>query len=626
MPTLDTEASAPFTTEQKPDCPVFALSTPTPTPTPTPTQNQTQTLRPLRPYQTQAIKELDARFASGSAGELLVLPTGMGKTLVAAEWTKPKFHREDTILFLCNRNKLISQMREELEQHGLFPLVERAEERALGQFKTLAIMPDGTMKKRTVVIASVQTLHTERLQQWPRDSFNWIISDEAHGAAGEQWKQITRHFHCAQHLGLSATPERSDGKSLDDLFKFPYVKPITLREGVEKGFLSPFIIDQVELDIDLRKVGIVGKDFDQRELDKLIWQNTNTIAEEIYLHGHKKLKDGSLKFRPTIVFTPHVNSADAVAAALRDKGIKAACISYRSPDPDILYRQFKSGELECLVNVAILQEGFNAPWVEMVALACPGLSIGPVTQKVGRGTRLSPQTGKSDCKILEFRGTSNSSKDLVGALDIILGDTALPHNTGEDAKTPKAKLKAQKEMAQKMKDRAQQLLDSGEAYDPLQAVDLARELLEEENKAERERKLEAGRAKYAQKSNHRAKLKRVNPFGQISPNAQVGSLSVPVVPRGGRAVDRSHPNSARPEQLRALQELSGGQLGHASHGITAAQAGHQIALLETRHRLGLSSPAQIASLIRYGVNPERANNMTSKQAGAIIGSMKNQGR
>ena len=385
-----------------------------------------------------------------------------------------------------------------------------------------------------------------------------------------------------------------------------------MREEIEKGYLSSFYIEQVNLGIDLCKVGITGKDFDKGNLDKLIYGQSDFVAEEIYRHGHKFLVNGDMIFRPTICFTPHINSAKSIAEDLKNMDINAACFSNLSDNLDQLYAKFKSGGLQCLILTDPLFKDSELPWIEMVVLACPSLDIGSVTQRIKYGIQLSPKTGKEDCKILEFIGQTKPGQNLVGALDIIVDDSPLPYNFEEDANTPKT----QREMAQKMKIGAQQILESGETSDPLYAVDLARESIEEENKLERERKLEAGRAKDKRASKKQAELRRANPSTKVTSYA-----GLPIFPRGGRAVSRNKPDSARPEQLRKLQELTNGQLGHASHEVTAAQAGDQIALLETRARIGLATYSQIKMLVENGIAPARAHVMSTEQAEIIIKSL-----
>ena len=392
-----------------------------------------------------------------------------------------------------------------------------------------------------------------------------------------------------------------------------HIKTATLREEIEKGHLSSFYIEQVNLEIDLCKIGIIGKDFDKGDLDKLICGQSDFVAEEIYRHGHKFLVNGDMIFRPTICFTPHINSAESIAEELKKMDINAACISNLNANLDQLYAKFKSGYLQCLILAETLLKDFELPWIEMVVLACPSLDINSVTQRIKYGIQLSPKTGKEDCKILEFIGQTNTGQDLIGSLDLVLRDSSLPHNIGDGANNPKI----QQEMVRKMKNHAQQILDSGETSDPLYAVDLARELTAEENKVERERKLEAGRSKHKRNSDNQAKLESGNLSTKVTSYA-----GLPISPRGGRAVSRNAPDSARPEQLRKLQELTNGQLGHASHEVTAAQAGHQIALLETRAHIGLASYAQIKTLVENNVAPERAHVMSTEQAEIIIKSLK----
>lgn len=548
-------------------------------------------------YQSEAIEELNERFGRGSEAELLVLPTGCGKTFTASLFIQQCLARREPVLILCNRDRLITQMNDDLRNEGVFPLIEQAQSKALPHFHAHGIC----------VLASVQTMRGERLKSWPKDAFKWVISDEAHNVPADSWRVLIEHFRSggAKHLGLTATPYRSDNKSLRDDFNFPWVRKLTLREAIEGKFLARLQLKIAPIEpIDLRQVGIVGKDFDHQALDRVIWENTNLIASVFKQLAVRE--DGQR--RALVGFTPHVVSADGIAAAMRDFGVPSSSISWRSADPDSLYERFNPqsnggshlGDLHSLLNVSILAEGFNAPWVEAIGMARPTLSIGVVTQQIGRGTRTSLATGKKDCLIIEIPCLSdpNGKNSLKSSLDAILDGAE------DDEDKPS---KEEQEFRSKVRERADKILRSETESDLLRAHDRAKEEITEESKAERERirlaRQEAARAKYQEQTITRQAF-TYDPMDGVNPALLERQVDVAFVP-------------ASAEQIAHIKSLAKNVV--PTQNLSSEAASAIIEKLEMRKRYRYASEPQLKMMVEWlGCDPRKAARMKKWDASTWI--------
>lgn len=531
-------------------------------------------------YQDVALDTLTRRLVAGeSLDELLVLPTGCGKTLVASTFVKWLLDCGYKILFLINRDVLIKQMEDELAENGIFPIREQADRHAAALFPSYG----------SAVVASVQTLRGKRLREWDPKSFDFIVSDECHGCISTLWQNARNYFKTARHLGLTATPYRTDGKSLRKMFPNEPIEPITLREAIEQGFLCPFSILQIPTDIDLRNVAMVGKDYDQRALDKIIWENTSVIATHI--SQTITMADG--RVLPTAVFTPHVPSAEALAAALCDMGHRFAPISYKSKDPDDLHARFRSQDLQGLTNARILVEGWNAPWLECIILACPSPQIGPLKQKVGRLTRRSPQTGKTRGLVVEFL-CKTSGRGLASSLDILLGDRKMKEGERRD-----------KGVDAQIKRRAEELVRTRRDLSALEAATQAEKEIAEKIRADAKRKAARDRAK-AKRLERKVRTRLIDPFsGQLSPLTPSYSN-----------VDVKSADRATADQIKQVSEMSKGYI--KADGLSTGQVDEIIKNLAWRDKMGYCTPPQQVMLQRLGVSAKDALKMKRGQAGAEI--------
>lgn len=543
----------------------------------------------LYPFQKIAIAEIEnGFFVDRLRSQRLILPTGTGKTRCFSTFTKRRIADGGRVLILVHRNDLLRQAQEKLSEIGVFPLIEQGESRALAHFGD---------QFRTV-IASVQSLHRDRVRLWPRDSFDWIISDEAHhvqfggksqktSSSSNHWGKIAHWFYTAQHLGVTATPGKMKGKRYINIPGWGRdIEPIQLGEAIRQGYLSPLLVKQCKTDIDLRGIGrVFGKDegdFKQNELDQVIYDNTNKLATAIKEH---------IEARPTIAFTPLVASAEALCQALNDIGVKAGVVSYKTDDAVPIYEAHKRGDFQVLCNAMKCTEGFDAPYLECVVLAKPTQSVNVYRQCVGRGTRLSKETGKVNCLILDFAFVTGNLP-LVGAPQLL--GQELENESDEDIE---AITKA-----------ANDILNSGETVDLLDAVDQAkidvkdakeRDRIRREIEAREEAKREARRIKNREEQ-FRYKVTTLDPMA-------TNLLGIP---------ERTTLGWTRTEPLTAAQEtqitrMTKGKI--KTENMTKETASAILSQLFSDRQNGLCSYPQREVLTRR----LGANNLTAEQARAM---------
>jgi len=323
----------------------------------------------FRPYQEEASRAVVEAWHKGQ-NAIVALATGGGKTLIAAGTSARVKGR---VLFLANRNELCTQpLAAFADQLGYEPALEKAESYA-------------PLDAR-VVVASVQTLsRKKRLERYPVDHFQYIFADECHMALAESWKRIFAHFATAKRCGITATPFRSDNKSLAELFEVEcYRKGIF--DLVEQGFLvDPDHVDRLSTAISLAQVRVKktteGIDYDLQDASDAISPYFSEIAKELAAkHASKKI----------LAFLPLVASSQKFVAACRAEGINAVHIDGEDPEREQKLDLFKQGKIQLLSNSNLLHTGVDVPCCDTTLNLRPTRSRVLYQQIVGRSTRCLP--------------------------------------------------------------------------------------------------------------------------------------------------------------------------------------------------------------------------------------------
>jgi superfamily II DNA or RNA helicase len=267
---------------------------------------------------------------------------------------------------------------------------------------------------KQVIVGSVQTVSREnRLEQLPTD-FDFIVSDEAHHSAATTYQRIYKYLGVMAeegselrtdtlHLGVTATPQRTDKIGLSDIFD-----KIIFHRSIQ-DFMPDYLCDlrciQITTYINIDGVETWAGDLRTEQLSALL--NTAN-CNELIVEAWKEHALGRL----TLVFTTDVAHARDLCETFKANDIKAAWVCGETPldeRRDILAR-FAQGEIEVLTNCAVLTEGYDNPALDCIILARPTKSTLLYTQMIGRGTRTYPN--KKDCLILDVACVS-TEHDLV---------------------------------------------------------------------------------------------------------------------------------------------------------------------------------------------------------------------
>lgn len=337
----------------------------------------------LRPYQKDAVKAIFDEWQQGRRKTLLVLATGLGKTIVFCDVIKRLVENGEKVLILAHRGELLDQASDKLfKTTGIETALEKAESSCFDY------------PERPVVVGSVQTMQSEkRLSKFPKRYFNTIIIDEAHHALSDGYQRVLEHFPDAQVLGVTATPDRGDKRNLGKYFDsiaFEY----SIAEGIRDGYLSKIRALTVPLDIDLTNVKqSAGGDFSAGDLGDALAPYLDAIATKMLEH---------CQGRKTIVFLPLVATSKRFKELLISKGFTADEISGNDfpEERKRKLRDFETGKTQVLCNSMLLTEGFDCPSIDCVICLRPTKIRSLYTQIVGRGTRLSP--GKDYLLLLDF--------------------------------------------------------------------------------------------------------------------------------------------------------------------------------------------------------------------------------
>jgi superfamily II DNA or RNA helicase len=323
---------------------------------------------PLRDYQERALVACRRAYRGGAKGVVLVMPTGTGKTRTGVGAIArhlgtriPPAH----VVWIAHRQELCEQAWDALADAGI---PARVVGDGVGRFGD---------DEGDVTVAMIQTLVARELR--PEASF--VVYDEVHHAAAAEYRDVVAHYEKlgVPRLGLTATPERGDGRGLGRAGWDAIITGISVAEATERGYLVPCEIERPARRLRARTVA-------QRPVDA--WLE--------YARG-----------RRTIVFAPNLESASQFVAEFAALGIAADLVWGTMPAARrvSVLEGHRGGLFPVLVNVGVLTEGYDDPAVSCVILARGCGSAGLYLQMVGRGLRPAP--GKTDCVVIDLLGTSH---------------------------------------------------------------------------------------------------------------------------------------------------------------------------------------------------------------------------
>ncbi|MFD5456714.1 EcoAI/FtnUII family type I restriction enzme subunit R [Streptomyces olivaceus] len=440
-------------------------------------------LTPKRPryYQRRAVNEVLLAIARGEKRILLTLATGTGKTMVAfqlvsklrrSSWKGGEMPR---VLYLADRNILVDQPKDDYFEPVFGDVVHK-------------IGGGRAQRARQIFFALYQSLDSERgdeealFTQYRPDYFDLIIVDECHrGSSGSEskWRTILEYFEPATQLGLTATPVQDKERDTFKYFKAP-VYEYSLKDGIEDGFLAPYRVRRVHLNVDVTgfrpepgQLDIDGDEipdrvYTQRHFERslAIQERTEEVAR--YLTDYLRQTD---RMGKTIVFCENNDHAHRMVAALNQANldIVAQFRDYvcRITDDDgsagleLLdrFRKDDTDEPVIAVTSQMLTTGVDIPSVRNIVILRRIRSMPQFKQIIGRGTRLCLDIEKGSFDIIDFVEATilfndpefdgpplrivNDRTDEQGALIDSTDDEGMPDSEAEEVSEPVAPFESQ---------------------------------------------------------------------------------------------------------------------------------------------------------------------------------------
>ena len=318
----------------------------------------------LRPYQQEAIRAINEHWEEWQR-ELLVLPTGCGKTVV---FNSVAHEREGQTLILAHRDELIEQARDKyFAMFGERPGKIKASENDI----------------RRVTVGSIQTMMRRNYE----NQFDTVIIDEAHHAVSPMYQKLLVQLPNAKVLGVTATPDRGDKRSLAKYFD-GIAYEYGLKTAVAEGYLCNITAKTIPLEIDMSQAKVSVGDFQVDSIGETLEPYLPQIAAAIREHASA---------RKTVVFCPLISIAQELAGMIPG----AREVNGMSADRKETLEWFdKAGPGSVLCNAMLLTEGWDCPSCDCVVVLRPTKIRSLYCQMIGRGTRLSP--GKENLLILDF--------------------------------------------------------------------------------------------------------------------------------------------------------------------------------------------------------------------------------
>lgn len=326
-----------------------------------------------RDYQLETIRKTRMACAK-RLRTIMVLPTGGGKTKTAVYGVVAKAVKNSAkVLWLAHRSELIGQADADLIEAGV----------RTGLIKAQCKADPGAPCQ----IASIQTL-ARRLDALP--DANIVIVDECHHVRSATYMTVVSHYQAlgAIIIGLTATPERLDGKGLGDVFD-TIVEEVTVRELIDRGFLADYDYFAPSIP-DLTGVKKTGGDFHRGGVSAAM--NKPTITGNLVKHYRKHLSG-----KRVLVFAAGVAHSQSVVAAFRDSGIPAAHLDGTTPEAKRkeTLADFEAGTTLVVSNVDLFDEGFDVPSCQGVLIARPTQSFVKHRQMIGRCLRAKDDGSKA---------------------------------------------------------------------------------------------------------------------------------------------------------------------------------------------------------------------------------------
>lgn len=339
-----------------------------------------------RGAQIEALCALEQTRMEGAKRALVVAATGVGKTYLAAFDSKG-FER---VLFVAHREEILKQAAVSFhnvrnsDDYGFFDGAEKSTD-------------------KSVIFASVATLgRSEYLNEryFSRDYFDYIVVDEFHHSVNNQYRRIVEYFKSEFLLGLTATPERMDGKNIYEICDYNVPYEISLKSAINKGMLVPFHYYGIYDNTDYSGIHIVRGKYDEKELNE-------TYIGNVYRHDLIYKYYRKYGSKRALGFCCSREHAEEMAQEFCKRGIPSVAVysnsnSEYAEERSVAIKKLTDGEIRVIFSVDMFNEGVDIPSVDMVMFLRPTESPIVFLQQLGRGLRKSK--GKEYLNVLDFIG------------------------------------------------------------------------------------------------------------------------------------------------------------------------------------------------------------------------------
>jgi superfamily II DNA or RNA helicase len=346
----------------------------------------------LEPFQERLLEEIELSRHTGHHRNLLVSATGTGKTVMAAvDSARLRARRPRArLLFVAHREEILAQSRATFA-HAL-------RDGNFGEFWVGGVRP----KDFEHVFASIQSLNASGVESINPAHFDVLVVDEFHHAAAASYERLLTRLQPVELLGLTATPERSDGMPILHWFGDRIAAELRLWDAIDQHRLVPFSYFGVADNLDLRAIPWRrGAGYDVQELTAAITA-TDVWARAVVQQFHERLV--SSEGTRALGFCVSVDHARYMARVFNDSGIPATAVWADTPDQERLQalRDLAAGRVNVVFSVDLFNEGVDVPTVNSLMMLRPTESPLLFLQQLGRGLRKAPD--KSLCTVLDFVG------------------------------------------------------------------------------------------------------------------------------------------------------------------------------------------------------------------------------
>ncbi len=346
-------------------------------------------LRTLKEYQSDAVDEVEQTRSKGATSALVVMATGLGKSLVASQLVLNELTRNSgqEVLVLAHTRDLVRQL-------------EQAFWSQLDRKHSTHLWTDGEVPAYSggVVFATWQSVAAALGKESLAGRFGLVIVDEAHHAPSPVFRRMIADLNARFLVGLTATPWRGDEISLAEVFGRP-VYTMDIIDGMQRGFLAEVDYRMLTDGIDWDEIAKMSRQgYTVRDLNEHLIMTDRDVALVAKFADHFR----SLERPRALAFCRSIAHAERIQPLLAAEGIRAALLHSNLPREQRFRNLsgFRMGKLDCVISVEMLNEGIDVPDVNMVAFMRVTHSRRIFIQQLGRGLRITPN--KRTVLVLDF--------------------------------------------------------------------------------------------------------------------------------------------------------------------------------------------------------------------------------